>query len=130
MAKEHGTVTELLLESLESDDKKFKKIMRNCRKKSSQSWRKHCGPYGAMLRNQRPTLDSKLTGDCQHILIKYFHPTLGFTKIHKGFCDVIKINPSLIDFHLFIRGYAPHIVSTVHWNSSSQQIISNLLFNG
>eukprot|EP01083_Nonionella_stella_P041615 112776_1 len=79
--------------------------------------------YGAMLRNQRPTLDSKLTGDCQHILIKYFHPTLGFTKIHKGFCDVIKINPSLIDFHLFIRGYAPHIVSTVHWNFSSQQTL-------
>eukprot|EP01083_Nonionella_stella_P175534 611559_1 len=75
MAKEHDTVTELLLESLESDDKKFKKIMRNYREKSSASWRKYCGSNGAMLKNQRPTLDTKLDGDCQHILIKYFHPT-------------------------------------------------------
>eukprot|EP01083_Nonionella_stella_P146345 460152_1 len=110
MTNEHDLWDQLLGEpSHACDPNKLKQIMKDYREKSKEVWRKHTGADGTILKNQRPTLDSKLNGDCQHILIKYFHPTPQFAQIHQGFDDVTKVNPSFIDFHLFIRGCGPHL---------------------
>eukprot|EP01083_Nonionella_stella_P146344 460149_1 len=113
MAKENNLFSKLLEEpSHVFDNKKLKQTMKNYREKTDQLLRKNLGPRaGAILGNQRPTLDSKPDGNCQHILIKAFTQdgTCQFSSIQTGFDDVTKVNPSLIDFHLLIRGRDPHI---------------------
>eukprot|EP01084_Bolivina_argentea_P165643 287731_1 len=57
----------------------------------------------------RYTLDKKQDGTCKHLLIKHTYPTLKFSKIHLAFADTLKEHPKSINYHLFIRGWAPHI---------------------